>query len=285
MSRENRPVEDVTGRRVVVVTGASSGIGLAATREFARRGDQVVLVGRDQRRLSAASAAVRDASGGEVDPAVHQVDFAVLDEVRALAGTLRAAYPVIHVLANNAGGMVHRRQITVDGFELTMQANHLAGFLLTNLLRDRLTGGRVVVTSSAAHATGTLSMADLRGERPGYRPLRVYAASKLANILFAAEAARRWPDVLTVSFHPGVVRTKFGSGNPMYTIFYRATPLLRTPEQGADTLLWLADTPADELTNGGYYQRRRLRVPAHQARDERMAEQLWAASCQAVGLT
>jgi NAD(P)-dependent dehydrogenase (short-subunit alcohol dehydrogenase family) len=274
-----------TGRRVVVVTGASSGIGLAAAREFARRGDQVVLVGRDQRRLSAASAAVRDASGGGLGPAVHQVDFAVLDEVRALAKVLRAAYPAIHVLANNAGGVVHRRQITVDGLELTMQANHLAGFLLANLLRDRLTGGRVVVTSSAVHANGRLSMADLRGERPGYRPLRAYAASKQANILFAAEAARRWPDVLTVSYHPGVVRTRFGNGNAMYTIFYRVAPLLRTPDQGADTLLWLAEAPADEMANGGYYQRRRLRIPARQARDQRVAEQLWAASCQAVGLT
>jgi NAD(P)-dependent dehydrogenase (short-subunit alcohol dehydrogenase family) len=115
--------------------------------------------------------------------------------------------------------------------------------------------------------------------------MRAYAASKQANILFAAEAARRWPEVLTVSYHPGVVRTKFGSGNPMYTLFYRAAPLLRTPEQGADTLLWLADVPAEEITNGGYYQRRTLHVPAHQARDERLAGLLWEASCQAVGLT
>ncbi len=285
MTGETRPVEDATSRRVVVVTGASSGIGLAAAKEFARRGDQVVLVGRDERRLSDAGAAVRDANGGALDPIVHRVDFAVLDEVRALAEDLRAAYPVIHVLANNAGGMIHRRQITVDGFELTMQANHLAGFLLTNLLRDRLTGGRVVVTSSGVHVTGMLSIADLRGERPGYRPMRAYAASKQANILFAAEAARRWPEVVTVSYHPGVVRTKFGSGSPMYRIFYRAAPLLRTPEQGADTLLWLADAPADELTNGGYYQRRQLRVPARQARNEQLAGQLWEASCQAVGLT
>jgi NAD(P)-dependent dehydrogenase (short-subunit alcohol dehydrogenase family) len=264
--------------QVVVVTGASSGIGLAAAREFARRGDEVVLVGRDPGRLAAARQTVRGA-------VVYQADFAVLDEVRALADKLRAAYPAIGVLANNAGGMVHRRQITVDGFELTMQANHLAPFLLTNLLLDRLSTGRVVVTSSAVHATGAADPTDLRGQRPGYRPMRAYASSKQANVLFAAEAARRWPEVLTTSYHPGVVRTRFGHDNPMYAFFYRVAPLLRTPEQGADTMVWLATAPAADITNGGYYQRRQLRSPARNAADRRLAAQLWEASLEAVGLT
>jgi NAD(P)-dependent dehydrogenase (short-subunit alcohol dehydrogenase family) len=282
MASENRSGAEITGRRVVVVTGASSGIGLAAARLFARRGDEVVLVGRDQARLSAAKAMVRD---GGAEPVAHRVDFAVLDEVRALAEQLRADYPEIHVLANNAGGMVHRRQITVDGFELTLQANHLAPFLLTNLLLDRLSGGRVVVTSSAVHAAGAIDPADLRDQQPGYRPMRAYASSKQANVLFAAEAARRWPEVLTTSYHPGVVRTQFGNGNPMYTLFYRSAPFLRTPEQGADTLVWLANAPPEEITNGGYYLRRSLRVPARNATDQALAAQLWDASLQAVGIT
>jgi NAD(P)-dependent dehydrogenase (short-subunit alcohol dehydrogenase family) len=272
------------GRRVVVVTGASAGIGRAAAREFARRGDQVVLVGRDQARLAEASAAVREAGGAGCEPAVHRVDFGVLDEVRALAEQLRGQYPAIHVLANNAGGIVHRRQITVDGFELTMQANHLAGFLLTHLLRDRLSGGRVVVTASGAHAAGRLVLADLRGERPGYLPLLAYAGSKQANVLFAAEAARRWPDVVTTSYHPGVVRTKFGGGSPMYTFFFRSAPFLRTPDQGADTLVWLATAAAGEIVNGAYYVRRQPRPPARTARDPRLAAELWQASLAAVGL-
>ncbi|MBX6357481.1 MAG: SDR family NAD(P)-dependent oxidoreductase [Micromonosporaceae bacterium] len=262
---------------VVVVTGASSGIGLAAAKEFARRGNHIVMVGRDPDRLAAAKAQVPDA-------VVHQADFAVLDEVRALAEKLRADYPAIHVLANNAGAVVHRRQVTVDGFELTMQANHLAPFLLTNLLLDRLSGGRVVVTASAVHAAGALDPADLRGQRPGYRAMRAYASSKQANVLFAAEAARRWPQVLTTSYHPGVVRTRFGSGNPVYSFFYRIAPLLRTPEEGADTLVWLATAPAEEITNGGYYYRRRLRTPARNAVDRRLAADLWEASLAAVGL-
>jgi NAD(P)-dependent dehydrogenase (short-subunit alcohol dehydrogenase family) len=270
-------VEDRTGR-VVVVTGASSGIGLAAAQAFAGRGDEVVLVGRNANRLAAAEQAVPGA-------VAHRADFAVLDEVRALAERLRAAYPAIHVLANNAGGMVHRRQITVDGFELTMQANHLAPFLLANLLLDRMPGGRIVVTSSAVHAAGAVDPADLRGQRPGYRPMRAYASSKQANLLFAAEAARRWPEVLTTSYHPGVVRTRFGNQSPMYAFFYRAAPLLRTPEQGADTLVWLATAPAAEIANGGYYVRRRLRSPARNAADRDLAARLWAASLAAVGLT
>jgi NAD(P)-dependent dehydrogenase (short-subunit alcohol dehydrogenase family) len=263
---------------VVVVTGASSGIGLAAAREFARRGDHVVLVGRDPARLAAA----REQVPGAV---THQADFAVLDEVRALAQRLRDEYPAIHVLANNAGGLVHRRQITVDGFELTIQANHLAPFLLSNLLLDRLSNGRIVVTASAVHAAGALDPADLRGQRPGYRALRVYASSKQANVLFAAEAARRWPQVLTAAYHPGVVRTRFGGGNPVYAFFYRAAPLLSTPEQGADTLVWLATAPSTEITNGGYYLRRRRRTPARNAVDPQLAAELWEASLAAVGLT
>jgi NAD(P)-dependent dehydrogenase (short-subunit alcohol dehydrogenase family) len=283
VSTENRPVEDVTGRRVVVVTGASSGVGLAAARGFARCGDEVVLVGRDRSRLAAARSAVREASG--TDLAAHRVDFAVLDEVRALADKLRAEYPVIHVLANNAGAVVHGRQITVDGFELTLQANHLVPFLLSNLLLDRLAGGRVVVTSSAVHATGAVDPTDLRGQRRGYIAMRAYASSKQANILFAGEAARRWPEVLTTTYHPGIVRTRFGSGNPLFALFYRAAPFLRTPTQGADTLVWLATAPAAEITNGGYYVRRRLRSPAGNAVDPWLAAQLWEASREAVGLT
>jgi NAD(P)-dependent dehydrogenase (short-subunit alcohol dehydrogenase family) len=276
-------MDDVSGSRVVVVTGASSGVGLAAAREFARRGDEVVLIGRDADRLAAARAAVREESGTE--PAAYRADFAVLDEVRALAERLRAEYPAIQALANNAGAIVHRRRITVDDFELTMQANHLAPFLLTNLLRDRLAGGRVVLTSSAVHAGGAVDPTDLRGQRHRYRAMRVYASSKQANVLFAAEAARRWPEVLTTSYHPGIVRTRFGTGNPMFALFYRVVPFLQTPAQGADTLVWLATAPVAEITNGGYYVRRGLRSPARNALDQRLAAQLWEASREAVGLT
>ena len=277
MTDENDPVQDVT--RIAVITGASSGIGLAAAESLARAGDEVVLVGRDDVRLKAAAERVRDASGRTA--AVFRADFAVLDEVRALAEALRSGYPRISVLANNAGGIFPRRVTTVDGFELTMQTNHLAPFLLTNLLRDRV--DRVITTASAAHMSSRLDVDKL--DTPGrYRSMTVYGSSKVANIMFAAESARRWPDVLSTSFHPGTVRTRFGSENAIMGWYFRAAPWLRTPDQGADTLVWLADAPAEELTNGGYYVNRAQRRPQRGGADPDLAARLWEASAAAVGL-
>jgi len=270
--------------RVVVVTGASSGIGLAAATEFARRGDRVALVGRDQGRLDAALATVRRAASGP-DPAVFRGDFAVFDEVRSLADALRSAYPRIDVLANNAGGLVSRRSSTVDGYESTIQTNHLGPFLLSHLLRDRIAGGRMVVTASGAHQAGRLDAADLNAEGQRYLPFRAYGSAKQANILIAAEAARRWADVLSVSYHPGTVRTRFGNDSAVVGWYIRVAPWLRSAAKGAETLLWLADVPAGELVDGGYYMDRRLRQPARHAADPDLAARLWEASAKAVGVT
>jgi NAD(P)-dependent dehydrogenase (short-subunit alcohol dehydrogenase family) len=266
---------------VIVVTGASSGIGLAAAEEFARRGNHVALVGRDRARLDAALARVR-AHG---DAAAFRADFGVLDEVRTLAAELAAAYPTIDVLANNAGGLVSRRSTTVDGFETTIQTNHLAPFLLSHLLRDRLAGGRMVVTASGAHQAGRLDPADLSMQGQRYLPFRAYGNAKQANILFTAEAARRWPEIFSTSYHPGTVRTRFGSDSPLVAWYIRTAPWLRTAARGADTLVWLATEPTDRLVNGGYYMDRRLRSPVQHAADSDAAAKLWNASLAAVGLT
>ncbi|MBO4164860.1 MULTISPECIES: SDR family NAD(P)-dependent oxidoreductase [Micromonospora] len=272
-------MEDLAGRRTVVVTGASSGIGLAASVALARRGDRVVLVGRDPARLQAAGDRVREASGER--PELFRADFAVLDDVRGLAERLRAAYDRIDVLANNAGAIVLEPLTTVDGFELSIQANHLAPFLLSNLLIDRV--GRLVVTASGAHRSGTLDPDDLNAALRRYRPMRAYGTSKQANILFAAEAARRWPDVPAYSFHPGVVRTRFGADSRLVALGMRVMPF-RSPEKGAETLLWLANQPASRLVDGGYYADRRLRRPWPRAADPALAARLWTASATAVGL-
>jgi NAD(P)-dependent dehydrogenase (short-subunit alcohol dehydrogenase family) len=264
----------------VVITGASSGIGRAAAVELARRGHEVVLVGRDPARLTAAGQDVREVSGAA--PALFRADFAVLDDVRRLADGLRAAYDRIDVLANNAGAIVVRPVTTVDGFELTIQANHLAPFLLTHLLHDRV--GRVVTTASDAHRRGALDPDHLSGPSGGYRAMRMYGASKQANILFASEAARRWPNLVSVSFHPGVVRTRFFADSRLVSLGMRLAPFMRTPERGADTLVWLTTEAASDLVNGGYYVDRRLRRPAAHAVDPELAARLWAASCKAVGL-
>ncbi|MBO0868031.1 MAG: SDR family NAD(P)-dependent oxidoreductase [Micromonosporaceae bacterium] len=269
----------------MVVTGANSGVGLAAAVGFARSGGRVALVGRDQERLDAAVAQVRQLAGAGAQPTGYRADFASLAEVRKLAEALRDGYPSIDVLANNAGGVNPRRVTTVDGHELTMEANHLAPFLLTHLLRDRLgAAARVVNTASDAHRAGRLDPKDLDSTRR-YRSFVVYGSSKQANILFAAEAARRWPEILSFSYHPGVVRSRFGRANPAMRVFYRFMPGLVSPEGGADTLLWLAGAPADQLTNGGYYAKRRLRQPTRPTGDPKFAAQLWEASTAAVGLS
>ncbi|MEU3452062.1 SDR family NAD(P)-dependent oxidoreductase [Micromonospora sp. NPDC006766] len=272
-------MEDLTDRRTVVVTGASSGIGLAAAVDLARRGDRVILVGRDPARLRDAGQRVRDSCGEQPD--LFRTDFAVLDDVRRLAERLRAAYDRIDVLANNAGAIALRPATTVDGFELTMQANHLAPFLLSNLLRDRI--GRMVVTASGAHRSGVLDPDDLNATLRRYRPMRAYGTSKQANILFAAEAARRWPDVPAYSFHPGVVRTRFGNESPLVALGMRLLPF-RSPERGAETLVWLANQDPSRLTSGGYYYNRRPRRPLRKAADPALAARLWTASATAVGL-
>jgi daunorubicin C-13 ketoreductase len=267
--------------RTVVVTGASSGVGLAAAEQFAAQGDRVVVVGRTTQRLDAAVARVRAAGNGR-EPGRFRADFERLTQVRDLAAYLLDTCPAIDVLANNAGGMVGGYRRTVDGYEATIQGNHLAPFLLTNLLRERLTGARVVSTSSRVHTNGRPDPDDFAGDPATFRWGRAYGAAKSANILFAAEAARRWPDVTSVSFHPGVVRTNFGEGAAL-RLFYRFAPFLTTPQRAGALLVWLATAPAADLTNGGYYVGHKLTRPAAHASDPAAAAGLWDASASAVG--
>jgi NAD(P)-dependent dehydrogenase (short-subunit alcohol dehydrogenase family) len=268
-------VEDLTA----VISGASSGIGQAAAVAFARRGWRVALVGRDHDRLASAFSLVRDQAAGP-EPIRVRSDFASFASVREAALEL-AKLGRIDVLANNAGGVISRRRITVDGHELTIQTNHLSPFLLTNLLRDQLpAGARVITTASMAHTWGRLDPDDLDRTRGPWNNWMAYGASKAANIVFAAEAARRWPDLLSFSFHPGVVRSNFGTG--LARLYFRLAPGLSTPEQGADTLVYLATAPAEALVNGAYYHNRKVARPKAYLADEALAARLWEASEHAV---
>lgn len=270
--------------RTVVLTGASDGIGAAAARALTARGDRVVVVGRSPEKTRAVAR--------EVGAPHHVADFARLDEVRDLAATLRAEYPRIDVLANNAGGIMGSRALTADGFERTFQVNHLATFLLTTLLLDVLTASRatVITTSSAAARVGRVDLDDLQSER-GYTPGRAYAASKLANVLFTAELQRRAGDagVAAAAFHPGVVGTNFAEGSSsVMKVVYR-TPLRRlltiSPERGADTLVWLATTtPGEDWAPGGFYENRRPGRTSDAAWDADLARGLWERSAAMVGL-
>jgi NAD(P)-dependent dehydrogenase (short-subunit alcohol dehydrogenase family) len=262
--------------RTIIVTGASSGVGLAAAVQFAALGDEVAVVGRNPARLAEAMSQVRAAATGPA-PAGFQADFEVLADVRRLAAELAAAYPAIDVLANNAGGMVGDYRRTVDGFEATIQSNLLAPFLLTTLLREKLKGGRVVNTASDAHRREDLDPDDFTGSEQTYSSWRAYGSGKAANILFAAEAARRWPEIFSVSFHPGVVRTNFGTGAAT-KLFYKYAPFLVSPEKAGALLVWLATTPAGELADGGYFVGHKLTRPSRKAGDPAMAGRLWEAA-------
>jgi NAD(P)-dependent dehydrogenase (short-subunit alcohol dehydrogenase family) len=274
-NRRDRP-------RTAVVTGASSGIGLAAAVELGRRGFQVALLGRNPARLEAAHRQVSDAAGAA--PRSYRCDFGSFAQVRRVAAAIREEFPSVDVLANNAGGNVPKRRSTEDGFEETIQSNHLAHFLLTHELRESLRGGRVVNTSSTVHARGRADPDDLNATARSYSSLGVYASAKQANILFTIEATRRWPDILSTALHPGVVRTRFGHENALYRIFWQYAPFLRTPEHGARTLVYLATADRDTLVPGGYYVDERPRGAALTATDPRLAERLWEASARAVGL-
>ena len=271
--------------RTHVITGASDGIGAAAARQLVARGDRVVLVGRSAdktRRLA-----------DELGMPHHLADFAELAQVRRLAAELLAAYPRIDVLANNAGGIFGARTLTADGFEQTFQVNHLAGFLLTNLLRERLVAGAasVIQTSSAASRLfSRFDVTDLNGARR-YSGRTAYGNAKLANVLFTRELQRRWGSqgVNAAAFHPGVVATQFAANVPGPFRFMYHNPLTRrllttTDDGGARLVFLAAGTPHRDWLPGAYYERD---VPTRSHRlalDEHVARELWERSAEMVRL-
>lgn len=207
-----------------------------------------------------------------------------MSNVRALADEIRGRYEHVDVLANNAGALFASREETPEGFERTFALNHLAPFLLTNLLRDRLVGGRVVTTASGAHRSGRLDLEDLQSEK-AYSP-RVYGTSKLCNVLFTRELARRAPELHANCFHPGVVRTGFAKNeNGIWRVVATlGAPFLRSPERGARSLVWLARSDAAAALTGEYIEGEKVVAPSAQAQDDKLAEGLWEQSAQLVGL-
>lgn len=269
---------------LVLLTGATRGIGRAAAVELARQGAEVALVGREVERVKAVAQEAR-AVGDGVPVHEHVADLTLMADVRALAEEVRSSYEHIDVLANNAGALFASRQETSEGLERTFALNHLAPFLLTNLLRDRLEGGRVVTTASDAHKTGRLDLNDLQSEK-SYAAMRVYGTSKLCNILFTRELAKRAPELHANCFHPGVVRTGFGKNeNGIWKVLTTlAGPFFRSPKRGARSLLWLSLSEEAASLNGDYVQDERAVAPSAQAQDEVLAEGLWERSALLAGL-
>jgi len=281
----NKPMAGKT----VLVTGATGGIGRATAMGLAAIGANVAITGRDRARTEGAAREIRAAGGGQVD--LFVADLSSQCEVRRLAAEMLQACPRIDALVNNVGGYWNTRHVTADGLERTFALNHLAPFLLTNLLLNRLkqsAPARVITVASNAHATGQIDFDDLQGER-SYSGSRAYNQSKLANILFTYELARRLraSKVTANALHPGVVNTSFGAEDPrgiQRLIIPFARPFLKTPVQGAATSIHLASAADLEQVTGRYFANIKPKRSSKRSYDKAAAARLWQVSADLVGL-
>lgn len=271
--------------KTIVITGASDGIGAEAARNLGANGHKVVVVGRSPEKTHALAT--------EIGSDSYTADFAELAQVRELASALQARYAQIDVLANNAGGMFGSAQTTVDGHEKTFQVNHLAPFLLTNLLLDTLIASQAAVIQTASRVAkriGRIDIDDLDNHQ-AYAPIKAYSDAKLENILFTKELHRRYADhsISAVAFHPGNVASNFASDTTTSWRFIYNTPLrhliLISPRKGAEPLTWLAQTqPGRDWQPGEYYEKHKIAATNPQASDSSLAAELWRRSAQMVGL-
>jgi NAD(P)-dependent dehydrogenase (short-subunit alcohol dehydrogenase family) len=276
--------------RTVLVTGASSGVGRATALGLAAMGAHVAITGRD--RLCTEDAAREIGAAGGMKVEMFVADLSSQAQVRRLASEVLAVLPRIDVLVNNAGGYWDTWHVTIDGLERTFAVNHLAPFLLTNLLRDRLecsAPARVVTVASNAHATGRIDFDNLQGER-SYSGGRAYSQSKLANVLFTYQLARRMRGsaVTANALHPGVVRTSFGASDPALIqrlLIPLLRPVMKSPARGAATSIHLASAPELEHVSGCYFANRRSTKSSPRSNDQAVAARLWEASADLVRLT
>ena len=276
--------------KICLVTGGTNGIGKATAQALAQMGATVVIVGRDAQKAAQVSKEIQAATGNQ------NVDWLLADlssqqDIRRLAAEFKSKYSQLHVLINNAGGTFMTRQLSVDGIEMTFALNHLAYFLLTNLLLDTIKASapaRIISVSSDAHSGGKIEFDNLQGER-SYSGIGPYGNSKLANILFTTELARRLEGTgVTVNvLHPGLVSTGFGKNNPglIMKIMGVVIPLIaRSPEKGAKTSIYLVSSPAVQNITGKYFVDCKVTQPAPQAADSAVARKLWNVSAEMVHL-
>jgi len=275
--------------KVCIVTGATSGIGLVTAETLATKGARVILVGRNRARANEALARIkRRVAGAAIESEI--ADLSRLDEIRSL-GTRLAALPRIDVLINNAGALFRRRQTTPDGFERTFALNHMAYFVLTDLLRDRLiksAPARIVNVASEAHRGAMLDFDDLQSEH-NYRGLAAYGRSKLCNILFTRELARRLQGtgVTANCLHPGFVASRFGDDNGglfRIGIGIAKRLLAISLQDGAATSIYLASAPEVEGRTGLYFDKCKPATPSAAAQDDTVAQELWLRSARIAGI-
>ena len=275
--------------KVVVITGATSGIGEVAAQRLADMGARIVLVARDKTRGEAALTRLRSADKS-LAHSIHYGDLSRIAEMKRLAVEIAAAEPRIDVLINNAGAIFGSRRLTEDSIELTFATNHMAYFLLTLGLRERLLASppaRIVNTASDAHKGRVLDFDDLQSAKR-FSALNVYGRSKLCNILFTRELSRRWSgDGVTVNcLHPGFVATRIGNGSGGF--LSHAARLAKTfaisPEKGAQTIVYLASSPDVARISGEYFYKCRPATPTAEARDDAAARRLWVESAKLAGI-
>jgi NAD(P)-dependent dehydrogenase (short-subunit alcohol dehydrogenase family) len=283
---------DVMDGRVVLITGGNAGIGKETAVALASMGARVVFTARDEARGSDARTEIRTRSGSD-EVEVMPLDLATFASVRDFAKRWGDEHDQLDVLVNNAGLILNSRRQTDDGYEMTFQVNHLGPFLLTQLLRDQLVAGddaRVVNVASDAHSSARrgLDFDDLQSTRH-YRGFRVYGKTKLANILFTRELARRWADtgVTANAVHPGFVASSFGrdgdTGRFGALLFPLLKPFALSPEQGARTQVYVASAPELAGITGGYWVKSAPATPSAAAQDDAAAARLWQVSEELVG--
>jgi len=275
--------------KTVVITGGTSGIGQVAAEKLAGMGARIVVVARDHARGEATLARLRSIAPGRVHR-VYYADLSQLAEMKQVGHEIAAEEPRIDVLINNAGGLFNRRQVTKDGLEMTFATNHLSYFVLTELLSERLAASapaRVVNTSSHAHRRGKLDFADLQMEKD-YTGLGAYGRSKLCNILFTRELARRvaGSGVTANCLHPGFVNTRFGDQNTGLgsIVFGVMKKFALTPEQGAETIVYLASSDVPAVVSGAYFYKCQVTPPTKDAQDDHAARRLWQESERLSGI-
>jgi len=273
--------------KTVVITGATSGIGEVAADRLAAKGARIVFIARDPKRGEEQLKHLNAVAPGRPHKAYY-ADLSRLSEMKRVGAEIAAGEEKIDVLVNNAGAAFMHRQVTEDGLEKTFALNHMSYFVLTELLRPRIVaGGRVVSTASTAHRGTHLDFDDLQSEKR-YSGFSVYGRSKLCNILFTRELARRLAgsNVTANSLHPGFVSTRFGNENG--GLFAIALGLAKnfalSPEQGASTIIYLASSPDVENTTGFYFDKCKPVTPSREAQNDADAKRLWDISAKIAGL-
>jgi NAD(P)-dependent dehydrogenase (short-subunit alcohol dehydrogenase family) len=276
--------------KVVVITGATSGIGQIAAERLAGMGARMVLVARDKTRGEAALARLR-AINPAANHTIHYADLSSIADAKRVAAEIAAAEPRIDVLINNAGALFSSRQVTSDGLEMTFATNHMAYWIMTHGLRERLVASkpaRIVNTASDAHKGQSLDLDDLQAAK-SYSAFKVYGRSKLANILFTRALARRTAKagVTANCLHPGFVNTRFGdrSGGLLSIVVRIAKLFAITPEKGAETIVYLASSPEVANTSGEYFYQLRPATPTKQALDDATGERLWEITKKLAGVS